>query len=493
MCAERQRRAAAVVWGLCAGLIGMYLVLFALIGVTRLARPLEELTYGESWLLDGARQVALDGRLYAPADQVPLMHTAYTPLYYLVVGELQRVVGDHGYAVGRGVSLAATVVGAAAFALSLHQVTAGSIPMALLGAGLLLTQNVTMLLWASQERVDALALALTLIGMALVTARRTSSAALIFVLALFTKQSYLAAPLATALVLWRCKTELWRFLAVFVAASCVLAGLVQWLTGGWFLWHAVTANTNEADLSTFATLAGSFFQFNGLPVLAALASLALPAAPAERPWRIYFVVSLLTLPSIAKIGASSNYWLEATAATAAMIAIAAHRLAAWPTAHLVAPTIVASSLLVAVPAYQATAVEVAASLGESLRPAVPRYLSLVSDSGTLPYRVDATFIERIAREPGALLTDNSGLAVAAGKPIEFEFQIFQLLAVEGHWSQQPILDAIGAREFALVALMHPLDGPTEGTRLTPAVRRALLDAYAPAGSEAGFWLYRPRP
>ena len=46
---------------------------------------------------------------------------------------------------------------------------------------------------------------------------------------------------------------------------------------------------------------------------------------------------------------------------------------------------------------------------------------------TPPIRVDAAFVNTIAREPGELLTDNSGLAVAAGKPITYEFQIFQLL------------------------------------------------------------------
>jgi hypothetical protein len=116
----------------------------------------------------------------------------------------------------------------------------------------------------------------------------------------------------------------------------------------------------------------------------------------------------------------------------------------------------------------------------------------VGDGGDAPYRVEARLIDEVAHEPGDLLTDNSGLAAAAGKRIEFEFQIFQLLIAEGHWSEQPILDAIAARRFSLVALMHPLDGPLAGTRWTPALRSALEAAYAPAGGEAGFWLYRPR-
>jgi hypothetical protein len=87
---------AATLWALVAGLIAIYLVLFVLGAAGRLSRSADEFTYGESWLLDGARRVAQGDGIYAPADRVPLMHTAYTPLYYLVVGGLQRLVGDTG-------------------------------------------------------------------------------------------------------------------------------------------------------------------------------------------------------------------------------------------------------------------------------------------------------------------------------------------------------------------------------------------------------------
>jgi hypothetical protein len=491
MCPERQRTAAATLWTLAAGLIGIYLLLFALGSAGRLARPAEEFTYGESWLLDGARQVARGEGLYAPADQLPMMHIAYTPLYYVVVGELQRAFGDGGYTDGRSVSLAATLGGAVVLAWSLRRLTT-QWWVGLLGAGLFLTQNLTVLLWAPLHRVDPLALGLTLCGLAFATAGRTAVSGVFFLLALSTKQTFFVAPLAVAITLWPCRAQLARFAGIVVGGT--IAGVIaaQVLTHGWFLWHTVTANNNEADLTTFATLTGSFLQYNGLPVLAALASFGLPASRGERMWRLYFVGCLLTLASIAKLGASSNYWLELSAATAALVALASYRLAAWPAARLVAPTIVAGALLIAVPGYQATAVEVATTAADLLQPATPRYLSLVNDVGLLPYRVEERFVGQIAREPGELLTDNSGLAVAAGKRIEFEFQIFQLLAVEGRWSEKPILDAIAARRFSLVALMHPLDGPADGTRWTPAMRRALTQAYVPAGTDSGFWLYRPR-
>src|SRR5262249_5977686 len=156
-----------------------------------------------------------------------------------------------------------------------------------------------------------------------------------------------------------------------------------------------------------------FLQFNGLPVLAALLSLILPAGPGERVWRAYFVGCLLTLPTLAKLGASSNYWLEVTAATSVLLALATHQLSIWPALRLVAPTVLAGALLIALPGYQATAVEAVVVGMDALRPSSPRYMSFVGDSGgAASYRVEADFVDYVAQQPGELLTDNSGLAVA---------------------------------------------------------------------------------
>jgi hypothetical protein len=489
-----ERRHALVVpavWVCAAGLIAIYLVLFAVCAANRLAQPLEELTYGESWLLDGARQVARGEGLYAPADHVPLMQIAYTPIYYVAVGGLLRLFGDSGYTLGRLVSLLATLAGACALVASVRALT-GQWRYGVLAAGIFLTQNLTLLLWSSQHRVDPLALGLTVVGLALYTRARPSIAAVFFLLALFTKQTFVVAPIAAAIALWPCRASFVRFTAIVLGGIAGGVIAAEWLSQGWFWWHVVTTNANEPDLTTFSILMGSFLQFNGLPVLAALASLVLPSGRGERVWRLYFVGALLTLPAIAKLGASSNYWLELTAATAVLLALGAWHLSQWPVARLVAPTLVVGSLLIAVPGYQATSVEAARALADRFEPPTPRYLSFVADTSPVPYRVDARFIEFLEQQPGDLLTDNSGLAVAAGKRVMYEFQIFQLLQAEGYWSEQPIVDAVAAHRFSLVALMHPLDGPTDGTRWSPRLQAALEAAYAPDGEQAGFWLYRPR-
>lgn len=488
---RRTRAAAIVLWVLVAGMIGLYLVVFAASAAGRLLRPSEEFIYGESWLLDDARRIAAGESLYPPVDRLPLMHTAYTPVYYVLVGELQRVLGDSGYTLGRAISLLGALLGALALAWAVRRLCGGAWRYGVLAAGLFLTQNLTVLLWAPLHRVDALALGFTLLGLALATGGRTLAAALVLVVAVMTKQTFLVAPVAIFLSLWPCWRQMARFAVVFGGSLVVLVLAAQWLTGGWFLWHTVVGNSNEAEFDTFAQLMGGFLQFNGLPVLAALASLLLPSARPERMWRLYFLGALATLPTISKIGASSNYWLEITAASVALLAIASHRLAPWPQTRLIGPLIIAGALFVAVPGYQANTREASDSLSQAFSPA-PEYLTMVSDVSVAPLRVESSFVRRVATEPGELLTDNPGLAVAAGKRITYEFQIFQLLHVEGHWSQGPILQAIKDRRFSLVALMHPLDGPAQGTRWTTSIRDGLLATYTPAGQQSGFWLYRPR-
>jgi hypothetical protein len=106
-------------------------------------------------------------------------------------------------------------------------------------------------------------------------------------------------------------------------------------------------------------------------------------------------------------------------------------------------------------------------------------------------RAQLVLAPALAAEPGDLLTDDPGLAVAAGKPILFEFVIFRLLAEQGVWDERPILEAIAARRFDLVALRAPLDAPLDDVEWTAAVRDALLASYAPVGEAAGRWFYRP--
>jgi hypothetical protein len=472
-----------LLWTAVGGLMAIYLVVFALSTVVRVIQPAEFL-YGEAIVLDQARRIALGQPLYPPPFALPLTVTAYTPLYYLLVGWLQRLSGDTGYTLGRLVSVVAALGSAVLLAWSVRSVV-GRWSAGWLTAGLFLTQNLIVLLWASTHRVDLLGLCLTLCGLALATAGRTTAAALPLVLAVLTKQTYLAAPVAVCLLLWPRRGATLRFLGLYVGGVLVAVGISVVLGGGSFVWHTITANANPLDFEYFARMLGAFLQFNALPLCLAAGLFAFRERSAERLWRAYFLVTgVLTLATIGKIGASSNYWLELSAAIAVLIGILVGRLAADPVARAPfastgLPSLVLASLLMAIPAYQATAYQTL-------------QLRLTGATGAIEAQLQTAPL--LATESGDVLTDDPGLALLAGKNIQFEFVIFTLLAVHGVWDEGPILSAIHDRRFDLVVLEQSLDDPPRRlveARWTENVRDGLRAAYQPAGQYAGYWLYRP--
>lgn len=472
------RRPSVVLWTFVGALIAVYLVAFGLSAAARLPRPVEFM-YGESIVLVGARHVARGEPLYPAPDQLPLTVTAYTPLYYLLVGSLERWFGE-SYVPGRLVALGSTLAAAAALAWCARRVSGRWLP-GFLAAGLFLTQNMTATLWAPLHRVDPLALLFTLLGLALATAGRPRAAVLPLLLAAFTKQTYLVAPLALGLALWPDRRRMASVGGLFLVGLLLGGALTQLLSGGWFLWHTLVANVNPFDQDYLRAILGGFLQFNALPLLAAGALFSLPTRPGERIWRLYFVGCLLTLPMLGKVGASSNYWLELTAASSLLIALLAARLANRPPerapfSQVGLAGLLVGALLVPLPGYQAV---------------VREALHTLPSGGAGPVKAQYDATPLVAAQPGEVLTDEPGLAIAAGRPVSFEFRIFQLLAEVGLWDERPILEAIEARRFSLVVVTRPFDAPLDEARWTPRVRDALRQFYAPAGQQSGYWLYRP--
>ena len=399
---EKRRWPVTAVWIVVTALILAYLVVLGLSAAARLPLPVEFM-YGESIVLDLARRVARGEPLYPAPDRLPLAVTAYTPLYYLLVGGLQRLFGD-GYAPGRVVSLASGL-GAALLLVYGVRRAGGRWPGGLLAGGFFLTQNMTILLWGPLHRVDLLALFLALGGLVLATGGRVQLAVLSLLLAVFTKQTYLVAPIAVCAALYPDRRAAVRFAVLFSVGLVGAVAAAQLLSEGWFLWHTVAANANPFDEENFRAMIGSFLHFNGVPLLAAAGLFSLPSQPAERPWRFFFLGVLLTAPSYGKLGASSNYWLEPTAAIAALIGLLVGRLAKGediraPMTEYGLALFVAGSLLVPLPGYQAVAREA---------------LSVLPAGGAGGIRSQFALAPLVAAETGEVLTDEPALAVAAGR------------------------------------------------------------------------------
>ncbi len=160
------------------------------------------LDYGEGPLLAQARLLARGTLPYRDVRE-HLTVANYPPLYPALVAAAMRLGAGTGFAAGRAVSALATLASGVLVFLVVRALGARR-PAAFLAALFWLAQR-WVYLWGALHRVDALALALTLLGLLLVIRAHGRGGALlaapVFLLALFTRQTLIAAPLAAAMAL----------------------------------------------------------------------------------------------------------------------------------------------------------------------------------------------------------------------------------------------------------------------------------------------------
>src|SRR5579864_3303440 len=163
----------------------------------------EELDYGEGIVMWQAEHVVHLSQAYHRIDVYPYIVFHYTPLYHLVSYCVAAFTHDL-LAAGRWVSfISALLTGMIIGLFTWLGIPVLSNPLRAAAAGVsgLLSYNLDTMRWAQFMRVDMLALLFTFTGLLLfLLADRHSgcdyAAFLLFVLALFTKQSQLAAPAA---------------------------------------------------------------------------------------------------------------------------------------------------------------------------------------------------------------------------------------------------------------------------------------------------------
>ncbi|MBA2511922.1 MAG: glycosyltransferase family 39 protein [Rubrobacteraceae bacterium] len=439
------------------------------------------LNYGEGPLLDQAVRLADFKNIY-PGDlgEAPYTISNYPPFYLLVQAPFVWLFGPEFW-YGRLISLASVAATALFVALTLYTLTRDRI--AALAAGLTFPAIPYVLRWSSLGRVDLLGLALSWAGLFAVVRwperRRTMVvAALLFVAAVSTRQTYvLAAPL-TAFV-WLLVQGRRRRALELAGISCGL-GLVSFLalnvaTDGGFFLNTVIANTNDFRWERVS--------FNALGALLACPLLLLGGlaflwkAPRDRVWWLVGPYLALTVPSallVGKVGSDVNYLLELSAA----LCLATGALIAWQRER---PRL--RALLIAL-----LAVQVLALAQSSLVP-----------SGLQDYVVDEERDVRqlskiVAAADGPVLTDEyMGLLPLNGKHIQFQpFEMTQL-SRDGAWNQDRAVESIRKEKYSVIMMWEPpFAKDIKQDRWTDEMLAAVEANYEPEERLADMVVYRPK-
>ncbi len=456
------------------------LMLFLRHGWDALAFPFP-LNYGEGPLLDQAVRLANFEGIY-PADlgKAPYTISNYPPFYLLVQAPFVWLFGPELW-YGRLISLASVAATALFVALTLFTLTRDRI--AAMAAGLTFPAIPYVLRWSSLGRVDLLGLALSWAGLFAVVRwpqrrRAMLAAALLFVAAVLTRQTYvLAAPL-TAFV-WLLVQGQRRRALELAGLGCGL-GLVSFAalnvaTDGGFFLNTVTANINDFrwERVSFNALGAGL----ACPLLL-LGGLAFAwRAPKDRAWWLVVPYLALSVPSavlVGKVGSDVNYLLELSAA----LCLATGALIAWQRGR---PRL--RALLISLLALQVLA------LAQS---------SLVP-SGLQDYVVDQEREVRqlsriVAGAEGPVLTDeHMGLLPLNGKRIHLQpFEMTQL-SRDGSWKQDRAVETIREEEYAVVMMWEPpFARDIKQDRWTEEMLGAIRTHYEPTDRLADMVVYRPK-
>ncbi len=448
------------------------------------------LDYGEGIVWQQALLIPSD-RMYGPIDQFPAIVFHYPPLYHLAVRALASL-GVDWLLSGRIISFIATLLIGGLIAALTFQATQGTgKPVQVIAAALaaLITFTyIPVIVFAPLMRVDMLASALSLLGIycAVCSLRRPGllyCSMCSFALAVFTKQTAIAAPLATVpiMLLIDPRRTMRAVFFVSIIAVAVLA-LLTWQTNGGFLRHLFLYNINRYSIS-FAMAQVWRQAPHAIYLLLAIIGVAL-AARAVRSGDIrqrstcilailmaYFAIGTVMLIAVGKSGASVNYFIDWMCAWSVLIGY----LVAW----LLTEGNNRSAL----------------ALGGAF--------VLLLQIGTLPLPPRRAFAdqaglvelqglrERVHEAAGPVLSDDMVLLIKAGRPVLWEPAIFTELTAMGRWDQTPLLAMLHARKFAFVVTTGGPGEPAYDSRYTPEITAAIAASYPRAEKLAGRIIHLP--
>jgi len=492
--------------------------------------------YGEGPILDQTLRLANFENIYRNTfDVPPYTISNYPPLYLLVQVHFAWMFGP-AFWYGRLINLICVLLTGLFITLTLRALTRDWIG-AVVG-GLLLTGFPYIQFWAKFNRIDELALVFSWAALyacvrlasrpnppydrpdlkqsarAVLASRGFWAAVLLFLAAIYTRQTYaLAAPLAAFFWLVFGARGRWqnRLLAGLLLGACVggltlaLFLILNLASAGGFYLNIVVANVNAFYWNTVwnnaeqvggrywpLILSGLLFLLIELvtwlvrkfrrPQAAAQPEQA--ARPNYSAWALvlpYLLAAFAGAITIGKDGSSVNYLLEVSAALSlaggALLAWAWRVRRWWLRALL-------QVLFIGLLAYQAHGM---------IRWAWNDSTNYMTDREK--HQADVTAALQILKDAnGPVLADEyMGLVPLAGKRLYFQPFEYKQMADAKVWDETPFLDEIASHKFPVILWYQPAGWPAIAARYTRAQRMTVERYYQIDKIMGELYVFKPKP
>jgi len=452
------RRLPGLLRGLTVSFSVLYILLFVLVAHRRLHYPFE-IDRMESGMLTSVWRLRHGYPLYS-APSLEWAPFLYAPLFFYLSAACTRIAGI-GYAALRLVSVLATL-GSFGLIFALVWTETRRWAAALFAVGLFACLYPFVNAWYDVGRVDSLSLFFFLAALLATRRAHPALAAVVWLLAFLTKQTFLPFGIAVFLVEWRRPSRMLTGMITFGVLAAGAVFLLNRATHGWFSYFAfgttgvIKWSFHTAVMFPFADV------LSPLPIACALilaAALCTGVRWRERDGSYLAVVTVLVTAAMwyvrAHVGANLNAVIPLYAWLAILAGISVHRLlAAFPR----------DLTNTATPDLQRTAALTAGVwLLASLQLAAHLYRPAEIETGNLAAR--QKFLAALRATPGDVwVVDHSYDGILAGKPLHADMDA---------------LDAVLGRHYA--PAMAQFQQVAGGGQLTAVVLDHGAADYQPEG------------
>src|SRR5579863_4530951 len=297
---------------ICLGIVAACLVYAAMASIAnrfRLAQEPYQLDYEEGNVLNAAVRINDGITPYAAPHTWPVVLNPYGPVPYYVSAFLIRS-GEPQFFRPRITSLLAALIVACEIGL-LVQSFSGSMLLGVTFGAFLLTVPLVQE-WEPLLRVDMLGLAFSLGGLLVFFRwpRWNLFAWFLFAVALLSKVTFLADPIACAIILIRRKQwrDLGRGILTIAAVLGPAVAALQWSTHGAFLFHQFGTHVDSFSWTNYQNYASALLRQT--PVLFALCLIGILRSRSLSEPSIYILVVTMGTLTALKLGSNSNHFLE---------------------------------------------------------------------------------------------------------------------------------------------------------------------------------------
>ncbi len=295
-----------------------------------------------------------------------------------------------------------------------------------------------------------------------------------FVAALYTKQTFFAAPLAVAVFLFFSDR---KKALIFVVQSCILYVLIflliNYLTHGEFYRHNFLYNLNVFVFKQaikhyiWALQNHAIILFSVVYVWYSIAEKKCPLLLS------YFVLACIIAVSVGKIGANMNYFFEMIALACMLTGLCLERLSGEINEgifdYLKNGAMIVQLLLFLHMPY------------------------LTEPTATKLIREDFRKLsEIISKTEGNIISEDAGMLVLNHKAVLFQAFEFTQLANQKIWNQTVFIHNIEHRLFSLIILSFDLNCLVDEERLTPEMVQAIRENYYIREKIGEYYLYYPK-